>query len=399
MGGSLRSITSVASLNRRLSLFCLPLTILLAQLATAQTPVPPPGSKDLLPANLGDWRAAGEVRRVDADHLKDALADALDGNEAVYREYGLQTIFSREFINNKSRLAVTVYEMVHPSGAFGLLTFERYLGRRYSEAFTADQYYVTVTDLSGRGIDPNSLRSIHERFRADPADEPPLPSHLPSRDRIAGSSVYVVGSEGLSRVDAFKDLSRVVSFAGGAEAAAASYDQNMQLLIIEFHTPQLSGDAEGRLKSYINSLSGEDRAHRQLRRVGNYLAEAVGDPRRADALLNQIRYNPKVYWEGKRLSAIPLAYRPPDAAALEEAAKTARFLLQTFYGIGVMTFSAIALGIVTGAVFFYWRRYRRRRLGLDQYFSDAGGTVRLNLDDYLLAPPEPGSAKLLEKGE
>jgi len=388
----------VAFLTRRLSLFCLPLTILLAQLVTAQTPASPPGSKDLLPVSLGDWRAAGEVRRVDADHL----ADAPDGNPAAYREYGLQAIFSREFINKKSRLTVMVYEMVHPSGAFGLLTFERYLGRKYSEAFSADRYYVTVTDISGRGIDSNSLRNLHERFRTDPADEPPLPSHMPSRDQIAGSSVYVVGPEGLGRVDAFKDLTGVVSFAGGVEAAASSYkkgEQAMQLLIIEFHTPQMSVDAEGRLKSHIDSLSPEDKAHRQLRRIGNYLAEVVGDPRLADGLLSQIRYNPKVYWEGKRLSAIPLAYRPPDAAALEEAAKTAQFLLQTFYGIGVMTFSAIALGIVTGGIFFYWRRYRRRRLGLDQYFSDAGGTVRLNLDDYLLAPPEPGSAKLLGKGE
>jgi hypothetical protein len=391
----LRTMNMVASLTRRISLFCLPLTILLAQLATAQTPA---SSKDLLPVSLGDWRAAGEVRRVDADHL----ADALDGNAAAYREYGLQAISSREFINNKSRLTVMVYEMVHPSGAFGLLTFERYLGRKYSEAFSAERYYVTVTDLSGRGIDSNSLRTLHERFRTDPADEPPLPSHLPSRDQIAGSSVYVVGPEGLGRVDAFKDLTGVVSFAGGAEAAASSYkqgEQATQLLIMEFHTPQLSVDAEGRLKSHIDSLNPADKAQRQLRRIGNYLAEVVGDPRLAEGLLSQIRYHPKVYWEGKRMSAIPLAYRPPDAAALEEAAKTAQFLLQTFYGIGVMTFSAIALGIVTGGIFFYWRRYRRRRLGLDQYFSDAGGTVRLNLDDYLLAPPEPGSVKLLGKGE
>ncbi len=210
----------VASLTRRLSLFCLPLTILLAQLVTAQTPASPPGSKDLLPVSLGDWRAAGEVRRLDADHL----ADVLGGNAAAYREYGLQAVSSREFINNRTRLTVMVYEMVHPSGAFGLLTFERYLGRKYSEAFSADRYYVTVTDLSGRGIDSNSLRNLHERFRTDPADEPPLPSHMPSRDQIAGSSVYVVGPEGLGSVDAFKDLTGVVSFAGGAEAAASSYN-------------------------------------------------------------------------------------------------------------------------------------------------------------------------------
>jgi hypothetical protein len=53
-----------------------------------------------------------------------------------------------------------------------------------------------------------------------------------------------------------------------------------------------------------------------------------------------------------------------------------------------MLLSAILIGIIAGGSLFYWNRYRRRKLGLDDLFSDAGGTVRLNLDDYLLPPEE-----------
>ena len=51
-----------------------------------------------------------------------------------------------------------------------------------------------------------------------------------------------------------------------------------------------------------------------------------------------------------------------------------------------MITGAIIIGFITGGSFFYWKRYRRRKLGVDDIFSDAGGTVRLNLDDYLLSP-------------
>jgi len=56
------------------------------------------------------------------------------------------------------------------------------------------------------------------------------------------------------------------------------------------------------------------------------------------------------------------------------------------------------LGIVAGGSVFYWNRYRRRKLGLDDMFSDAGGTIRLNLDDYLLSSDEP-AIKQIGRGD
>jgi hypothetical protein len=60
-------------------------------------------------------------------------------------------------------------------------------------------------------------------------------------------------------------------------------------------------------------------------------------------------------------------------------------MVSSFYWTGIAILSALILGGAVGFSLFQWKRYRRRKLGLDDMFSDAGGTLRLNLDDYLLS--------------
>ena len=137
-----------------------------------------------------------------------------------------------------------------------------------------------------------------------------------------------------------------------------------------------------------------------LKRVGNYVVIAINVQDRGSAqnIVGQIKYEVKVHWAGRKLSDIPLEFRPPDPVALEEARRTVQVLLRSFYWIGAMLLSAILLGIIAGSSLFYWNRYRRRKLGLDNLFSDVGGSLRLNLDDYLLAPEER-PIKQIGKGE
>src|SRR5262249_15805875 len=127
-----------------------------------------------------------------------------------------------------------------------------------------------------------------------------------------------------------------------------------------------------------------------------YVIEAVNieDIAAAKNIISQIKYTPRIYWEGRKPSDIPLEFRPADPAAIEEAFQTANVVIRTFYWIGVMLTSAIVLGIVAGGSFFYWKRYRRRKRGLDNLFCDAGGTIRLNLDDYLLASSDQPVKKI-----
>jgi hypothetical protein len=59
--------------------------------------------------------------------------------------------------------------------------------------------------------------------------------------------------------------------------------------------------------------------------------------------------------------------------------------------------SALLAGFAAGLSLFQWKRYRRRKLGLDNVFSDAGGSLRLNLDDYLLPDPQINQSSAGEK--
>jgi hypothetical protein len=173
----------------------------------------------------------------------------------------------------------------------------------------------------------------------------------------------------------------------------------MNLLIIDCYTPQLAADNYARLKKYIESLSAEEKSRRMIKRPGNYVVQAVNvrDRKTAQAIVDQIKYAPRVYWEGDRFNSIPYEFRPPDPLALEEARRTGAFLLTTFYIIGLMITGSVLLGVIAGGSFFYWRRYRRRQLGFENAFSDAGGTIRLNLDDFLLGAADESQVKLLEK--
>jgi hypothetical protein len=232
---------------------------------------------------------------------------------------------------------------------------------------------------------------------------PILPSHLPEEHKIPESEKYIVGPRALGEMKNFSDLKEVIDFEGGVEAAIADYrngNGQMSLIIIEYHTPQSAANAYTQVWNYFNGLPQQEKDRRLLKRTGNYIVGAVNVEEINDAqnIINQIKYEAKVYWAGRKLSDIPLEFRPLDPVAIEEAKRTVKVLLRSFYWIGAMLLSAILLGIIAGGLLFYWNRYRRRKLGLDDLFSDAGGTLRLNLDDYSFLPDET-RIKQIGKGD
>lgn len=397
----LNSIVELCSQGRRLLTLALALTVWLV-------PIPIHGqhaegdqlSREVLPPRLGAaWRALGESRSLDAEKVT-VLQDA-----DLYLEYGLQRLITQAYTSGREKVTVEMFEMKYPAGAYGLYTFNRGSLSPDRQEFHVGRYLVSLTAGSEGGtIDPGLIEALRQQLASGEVELPPLPDNLPAQDKVAATEKYVVGPAGLSRIPAFSDLKEVIGFTGGAEAALAAYEHaggQMSLAIIEYHTPQLASDAYARLKGHVESLSQEEKGQRLLKRVGNYIVEAVGvrDVEAAQALIGKIKYTPRVYWEGRKVTAIPLPFRAPDPVALEEAAQTAHILVTTFLAIGVLLIGAIGVGIVTGGAVFYWRRYRRRKLGIDEFFSDAGGTVRLNLDDYLLSASDPQQPKLVGKGD
>lgn len=353
------------------------------------------GNKTLLPDKLAEnWRAIGAARSLSADQIS-VLPDG-----DVYREYLAEYLTSRHYSDGKNSLAIEVFRMKYDSGAYGLFTFNRARLTENRREIYAGRYLISLSSDTINSVPHQELiQVLKNNIAVSNGEFPPLPSHLPTENKISDTDVYLVGSAALMKTDGVSDLKDFVNFSGGTELAIAKYRNGsgvFNLAIIEYHTPQLATDGYSQFQTYFNNLSTEERSKRLLKRIGNYVVFTTSnqDIAGVEKIASQIKYNPGIYWEGKKLSDIPIAFRPPDPLVIEEVSQTAKMLVRTFYWIGVMLFGAVVLGITSGWIFFYWNRYRRRKLGLDNIFSDAGGTVRLNLDDYLLPP---GDQKTDEK--
>lgn len=362
--------------------------------AAAEKEVPRETPVELLPAVLGDeWKATSGLATIERAGWQ-ILPDA-----EIWAEYGLQRLSNRHYRSGKNNLTVELFVMRHTAGAYGLWTYHRRLlepTQANREEFAQGRYLVRLTLESGLAtvtpvVTPGIKDAIRSRLGQGDGQTPVLPAHLPETNKIAGSETYLLGPKALSQEPRFKDLAAVIDFQSLPEMATADYQHSagkMGVLIVEFYTPQAATDNHAKLQQYFQSLPPADQQTRIVKRIGNYLVEAVdvGNREEAEALLGQIKYEQKVYWSGRKLSDIPFEFRPLDPAVLREATRTGAILIRSLIWIGMMLGFTVLIGMLIGGSFFYWRRYRRRKMGLDNLFSDAGGTILLNLDDYLLHP-------------
>ncbi|HYX28662.1 MAG TPA: DUF6599 family protein [Pyrinomonadaceae bacterium] len=215
---------------------------------------------------------------------------------------------------------------------------------------------------------------------------PVLVQHLPTWEVAQRKAIYAVDSWGLIQSFPNQPVLKELSFDGGAEAVAANYGPS-QLVIVEFTTPQISIDNDSRIWTKIAELKAQGQpVPSAYRRVGNYSVFVFNAPdeKTANALIDQVKYEQVVQWLG-------------DDPHLYE--KLQKYLTQTSAGVliavlkssGLSLIVCLGIGGLIGALLFRHRRAQRAAA-----FSDAGGSIRLNLDELtgaantqrLLAPPE-----------
>lgn len=217
-------------------------------------------------------------------------------------------------------------------------------------------------------------------------DIPVLVQHLPNWEAKVSRSAYVVTFKGLRSIVLNQPVVDALNFEGGTEAVAANYGQS-QLLIVEFSTPQFSVENDQRIWTKIGELkSAGQPVPTAYRRVGNYSVFVFNAPDQATAnnLIDQVKYEKVVQWLGED----PHLYE-----------RLQRYLAQTSAGVlmavlkssGVSLLLCLGIGTLAGALLF-----RRRRAQQSTLYSDAGGGVRLNLDE-LTGPGN--SRRLLGRGE
>jgi hypothetical protein len=242
-----------------------------------------------------------------------------------------------------------------------------------SLSFFKGTTFVRVSSLNGEPADSTVelARVLAGTIDKGQDDLPVLVKHLPDWEKVQPRASYTVSLAGLRDVVPNQPVLDVINFEGGAEAAIASYGQ-AKLVILEFTTPQFSVDNDSRVWTRISELKTAGQpVPTAYRRVGNYSVFVfnAADDKTAHALIDQVKYEQVVQWLG-------------DDPHLHE--KLQRYFGQVSAGVlvavlkssGISILLCIAAGALIGAMLFRYRRTQKAAA-----YSDAGGSIRLNLDD------------------
>jgi hypothetical protein len=204
-------------------------------------------------------------------------------------------------------------------------------------------------------------------------DIPVLVKHLPNWQTMADRVCYAVSVEGLKSAVHNQAVLDALSFEGRSEAVADYYGQS-QLVIVEFTTPQFASDNDRRITAKMQELKNQGQpTPNGYRRVGNYSVFVFNAPdeKTANALIDQVKYEQVVQWLGDD----PHLYERVQRYVLQ---KTSGVVIAVLESSGLSVLLCLGVGGLFGALLFRRRRRARQRQG--EAYSDAGGMVRLNLD-------------------
>lgn len=243
-------------------------------------------------------------------------------------------------------------------------------------------HLVRIKNESKRPVDLNELaHAWSEIFDRGEGDIPVLIKHLPEPDQARKNAAFLTSFYDLDRLPYQNGVFDAVRPDGNADAAFATYGSS-KVLVVEFHTPQLAADSDKRIFARIQELwkLGQP-APTAYRRVGNYSVFVFDAPddQTAKQLIDQVKYEQVVQWLGDNPNILKEAekrYINTTLGVLVAVLKASGWALVLCLGIG---------GLIGGLLFSY-RRAQQRQVTA---FSDAGGMLRLNLDD-LTAETDPG---------
>ena len=146
------------------------------------------------------------------------------------------------------------------------------------------------------------------------------------------------------------------------------------MLIVEFNTPQLASENDRRITARIQELwkLGQP-APSAYRRVGNYSVFVFNAPdeQTAKQLIDQVHYEQVVSWLGEN----PNILRQAQERYIDT---TLGVLVTVLKASGYALVGCLGLGGLVGALLFGYRRSQQKAFSA---YSDAGGMMRLNLDE------------------
>jgi hypothetical protein len=218
---------------------------------------------------------------------------------------------------------------------------------------------------------------------------PVLVMHLPDWEKkVKEGYAYARSKSDLQKAVGARPALDAFEFDEGTEAVTAKYEGG-QLVIVEFPTPQHSVDADAAVNRRVAELRAAGQpAPSAYKRVGNYSVFVFDAPDAAAAekLISGVKYEKDVRWLG----------RNPHEEEIATRAYTSTMggvILTTLITTGLAILLCLGVGGAVGAVVFL---HRRSRQTAQEIYTDAGGMVRLNIED-LNTPPQ--TTNLLGRGE
>jgi hypothetical protein len=295
---------------------------------------------------------------------------------------------------NGERFTVEIFKFAQEGKAYELLSLA-------AAAFRNERTPVDITDVAGvagftapdqlaffKGVHFVRIKSVKPgantsnmialaQSLSEPLDQgdgeiPVLVKHLPNPDEAQKTAVYANSIDTFERLLPHPVLTAVQGD-GNADAAIASYGPS-QVVIVEFNTPQLATENDRRITARIQELwkLGQP-APTAYKRVGNYSVFVFNAPddQTAKQLIDQVHYEQVVSWLGENPNILRRAeqrYINTTLGVLVTVLKASGYALIACLGIG---------GLIGGLLF----TYRRSQQKAVTAYSDAGGMLRLNLDE------------------
>ena len=241
-----------------------------------------------------------------------------------------------------------------------------------------------------KGGDAETLNECAQQFSSKldqgEGDIPALVKHLPHPEEAQKTAVYLNSFSDLNELGLQQGVISAIESGGNADAAFAVYGPS-KVLVVEFNTPQLAGDNDRRIIARIQELwkLGQP-APAAYRRVGNYSVFVFDAPdeQTAKQLISQVKYEQVVQWLGEN----PNIYKEAEKHYINT---TLGVLVAVLKASGYALIACVGLGALFGALLFTYRRSQQKAVTA---YSDAGGMLRLNLDDLT---PETDPSRLLRE--
>ena len=216
-------------------------------------------------------------------------------------------------------------------------------------------------------------KELSEEVDKGEGDIPVLIKHLPAPEEAQKNAIYLNTFADLNQLPLQQPVLSAIESGGNADAALASYGPS-KLLLVEFNTPQLATENDQRIIARIHELwrLGQP-APTAYRRVGNYSVFVFDAPdeQTAKQLIDQVKYEQVVQWLGDN----PYIYKEAEERYINT---TLGVLIAVLKASGYALVGCLGIGGLIGGLLFSYRRAQQKGVTA---FSDAGGMLRLNLDE------------------